>query len=148
MFGVRTTNKVRRSAWEKIVLKDKKGKNRSGGVKSSPIGYMALENRSWNRFRSIWTGFRLDKSELAIGSIRVLDWQARKKLMLIVALVHAFLLSLLPPPLEDLRVWLLITWCHRTGKRSRSAAAPLYRLRLALSAFWLAFRPFCLPRLN
>jgi hypothetical protein len=104
------------------------------------LGY----NRRWQ----IETCFRLDKSELAIESIRVLDWQARKKLMLIVALVHAFLLSLMSPLLEDLRLWLLNTWCHRTGKRSRSAAAPLYRLRLALSALWLAFRPFSLPRLN
>jgi len=104
------------------------------------LGY----NRRWQ----IETCFRLDKSELAIESIRILDWQARKKLMLIVALVHAFLLSLLSPQLDDLRSWLLKTWCHRTGKRSRSAAAPLYRLRLALSALWLAFRPFSLPRLN
>jgi hypothetical protein len=104
------------------------------------LGY----NRRWQ----IETGFRLDKSELAIESIRILNWQARQKLMLILALVHAFLLSLLSPQLDDLRSWLLKTWCHRTGKRSRSAAAPLYRLRLAISALWLAFRPISLPRLN
>lgn len=39
-------------------------------------------------------------------------------------------------------------WCHRTGKWSRSTAAPLYRLRLALSLLWLSFRPLILPRLN
>jgi hypothetical protein len=104
------------------------------------LGY----NRRWQ----IETSFRLDKSELAIESIRLLDWQARQKLMLIVALVHAFLLSLLIPTLDFLRNWLLDAWCHRTGKRSRSAAAPLYRLRLAISALWLAFRPLSLPRLN
>ncbi len=104
------------------------------------LGY----NRRWQ----IETSFRLDKSELAIESIRLLDWQARQKLMLIVALVHAFLLSLLAPALDFLRNWLLDAWCHRTGKRSRSAAAPLYRLRLAISALWLAFRPLSLPRLN
>jgi hypothetical protein len=104
------------------------------------LGY----NRRWQ----IETSFRLDKSELAIESIRLLDWQARQKLMLIVALVHAFLLSLLAPALDFLRTWLLDAWCHRTGKRNRSAAAPLYRLRLAISALWLAFRPLSLPRLN
>jgi hypothetical protein len=104
------------------------------------LGY----NRRW----LIETSFRLDKSELAIESIRLLDWQARQKLMLIVALVHAFLLSLLTPSLDFLRTWLLEAWCHRTGKRNRSAAAPLYRLRLAISALWLAFRPLSLPRLN
>lgn len=102
----------------------------------------------YNRRWQIETGFRLDKSELAIESIRLLDWQSRQKLMLIVAVVHAFLLSLLSPTLEFLRTWLLRAWCHRTGKRNRSAAAPLYRLRLAISALWLAFRPFSLPRLN
>jgi hypothetical protein len=102
----------------------------------------------YNRRWQIETSFRLDKSELAIESIRLLDWQARQKLMLIVALVHAFLLSLLAPALDSLRNWLLDAWCHRTGKRSRSVAAPLYRLRLAISALWLAFRPLSLPRLN
>jgi hypothetical protein len=104
------------------------------------LGY----NRRWQ----IETGFRFDKSKLAIESIRLLDWQARQKLMLIVAVVHAFLLSLLVPPLEFLRTWLLRAWCHRTGQRNRSAAAPLYRLRLAISALWAAFRPLPLPRLN
>lgn len=104
------------------------------------LGY----NRRWQ----IETTIRFDKSELAIESIRLVDWQARKKLMLILALVHSFLLSLLSPYFNYLRSWLFLTWCHRTGKRSRSTAAPLYRLRLAISALWLAFRPFSLPRLN
>jgi hypothetical protein len=104
------------------------------------LGY----NRRWQ----IETCIRFDKSELAIESIRLLFWPPRQKLMLILALVHAFLLSLLSPCVDGLRKWLLTTWCHRTGKRTCSAAAPLYRLRLAISALWLAFRPFSLPRLN
>jgi hypothetical protein len=104
------------------------------------LGY----NRRWQ----IETCIRVDKSELAIESIRILNWETRKKLMLILALVHAFLLSLMSSALAYFRSWLLSAWCHRTGKRNRSAAAPLYRLRLALSALWYAFRPFCLPRLN
>ena len=51
------------------------------------LGY----NRRWQ----IETCIRLDKSELAIESIRILNWDTRKKLMLILALVHAFLLSLM-----------------------------------------------------
>ncbi len=102
----------------------------------------------YNRRWQIETAFRFDKSELAIESIRLLDWAARQKLMLIVAVVHAFLLALLSPTCQPLRQWLLSTWCHRTGKRSLSTEAPLYRLRLALSALWIAFRPFSLPRLN
>lgn len=102
----------------------------------------------YNRRWQIETCIRFDKSELAIESIRVVGWETRQKLMLIVALIHGFLISLLSPALQEVQTWLLTVWCHRTGKRCRSAAAPLYRLRLALSSLWLAFRPFCLPRLN
>lgn len=102
---------------------------------------------AYNRRWTIETSIRFDKSELAIESIRIIDWSARKKLMLIVALVHALLLSLSSSPQDDLSSWLLNTWCHRTGKRSRSCSAPLYRFRLALSSLWSAFRPLSLPRL-
>ena len=91
---------------------------------------------------------RLSKSELAFESPRLLSWNTRAKLMAIAALVQAFLFSLLDDLLLPLRFWLLSHWCHRTGKRNRSTAVPLYRLRLALSALWLAFGPFSLPRLN
>ena len=65
----------------------------------------------------------------------------------LVALVQTLLFSLLDDRLLPLRTWLLEQWCHRTGKRSRLTAAPLYRLRLALSHLWLSFRPSTLPRL-
>lgn len=104
------------------------------------LGY----NRRWQ----IETCIRFEKSELALESIRILDWETRKKLMFILAIIHSFLISLLAIALDPLYRWLLQFGCHRTGKRSRSCAAPLYRLRLALSALWLAFRPFSLPRLN
>jgi hypothetical protein len=84
---------------------------------------------------------RYAKSELAFESPRLLCWQHRKKLLLIVTLVHAFLLSLLSAALNSLRNWLLLTFCHRTGKRSRDTSAPLYRLRLALHFLWLSHPP-------
>ena len=92
--------------------------------------------------------FRYSKSELAFESPRLLSWERRAKLLALVALVQAFLYSLLDATLFSLRERLLDQWCHRTGKRSRMAAAPLYRLRLALSQLWLAYRPSTLPRLN
>jgi len=103
---------------------------------------------AYNRRWQIETTIRFDKSELAIESIRIQDWETRKKMMLILALVHGFLISLLASPFDNLRHWLLRNWCHRTGKRNRSAAAPLYRLRLAIGSFLFAFRPPPLPRLN
>ena len=66
-------------------------------------------------------------------SPRAWTWERREKLLLMVTLVYAFLLSLLEAALEVLREWLLRAWCHRTRKRSREVAAPLYRLRAALS---------------
>jgi hypothetical protein len=84
---------------------------------------------------------RYTKSELAFESPRLLKWQHRHKLLLIAALAYAFLLSLLHLDLASLRSWLLRTFCHRTGKRSRKTPAPLYRLRIALSVLWLTHPP-------
>lgn len=102
---------------------------------------------AYNRRRQVEVSIRYSKSELAFESPRLLSWQRRAKLLAIASLVQAFLFSLLDDCILPLRAWLLDHWCHRTGKRNRSTAAPLYRLRLALSQLWLAFRPFSLPRL-
>jgi hypothetical protein len=91
---------------------------------------------------------RYDKSELAFESLRVFSLEVRQRLFQIIALVHAFLILFLSPDLEALRSYLLNVWCHRTGKRSRVALAPLYRLRFALVFFWSRFPPPFLARLN
>lgn len=85
--------------------------------------------------------WRYDKTELAFESPRLWRWEHRLKLLLMASLAYAFLLSLLDEADEELRRWLLRCWCHRTGKRCREAAAPLYRLRWALSRLWLAHPP-------
>jgi hypothetical protein len=103
------------------------------------LGY----NRRWQ----VEVSIRYSKSELAFESPRLLSWERRAKLFAIASLVQAFLFSLLRDLLRPLASWLIDHWCHRTSKRSRSTAAPLYRLRLALSLLWLAFRPPSLPRL-
>ena len=84
---------------------------------------------------------RYNKCELAFESPRVFQWQPRLKLLLIAGLAYAFLLSLLAPSLINLCSWLLRTFCHRTGKRSRVTPAPLYRLRIALTFLWLFHPP-------
>jgi len=86
------------------------------------------------------TTFRFSKTELAMESPRLWFWDNRLKLMLMVTLVYAFLLSLLLIA-DDLRDALLRTWCHRTGKRYRDASIPLYRFRSALSRLWAAYPP-------
>jgi len=85
--------------------------------------------------------FRFAKTELAMESPRLWFWQSRLKLLLMVSLVYAFLLSLLVPHLITLCAWLMRQFCHRTGERYREASIPLYRLRSALSRLWLAHRP-------
>lgn len=85
--------------------------------------------------------YRFSKTELAMESPRLWRWDNRLKLLLMVTLVHAFLLSLLVPALLPVRQDLLRHWCHRTGKRYRDVAIPLYRLRMALSRLWLAYPP-------
>ena len=90
------------------------------------------------RWQIEWT-WRYSKSELAMESPRLWTWERREKLLLMVTLVYTFLLSLLASEWEELRTWLLRVWCHRTGKRSREVAAPLYRLRSALSRLWQAY---------
>ena len=72
-------------------------------------------------------------------SPRVYTWERRMKLLFMVTLAYAFLLSLLDDTLQLLREWLLRHYCHRTGKRSRDTPAPLYRLRSSLSRLWLDF---------
>ena len=84
---------------------------------------------------------RYNKCELAFESPRIFQWPPRHKLLLIAGLAYAFLLSLLAPSFASLSSWLLRTFCHRTGKRSRETPTPLYRLRFALSLLWLSHPP-------
>jgi len=93
--------------------------------------------RAYARRWQIEMAFRYNKSELAVESPRLWSWERRIKLLLLVTLVYAFLLSLLDPRLSGLREELLRLGCHRTGKRSQEVAAPLDRLRAAISRLWL-----------
>lgn len=57
--------------------------------------------------------WRYNKSELASESPRLWNWENRLKLLLMVSLVYAFLLTFLDARAEELRRWLLRYWCHR-----------------------------------
>ena len=81
---------------------------------------------------------RACKNGLAMESPRLWFRENRLKLLLMVSLVYAFLLSLLAPRLAPLVQQLLRNRCHRTGERYRQAAIPLSGLRSALSALWLS----------
>ena len=85
--------------------------------------------------------YRYSKTELAMESPRLWSWERRLKLLFLATLAYAFLLSLLRLACPELVEELLRNWCHRTGKRYRQFAIPLYRLRSALSRLWLTYRP-------
>jgi len=83
--------------------------------------------------------FRFSKSELAIQSPRLWFWENRLKLMMVVAMVYAFLMRMMEDGHCLARADLLRRWCHRTGKRCQLALTPLYRIRAALAALMNAF---------
>lgn len=80
--------------------------------------------------------FRFNKAEMGMESCRLWFWENRMKLLQIVTLVYAFLLSLLAKELREQVANLLRQGCHRTGKRCRKTPTPLYRIRLALANLW------------
>jgi Transposase DDE domain len=102
--------------------------------------------RRW-QIELVW---RYSKSELAFESPRVWEWEVRQKLLLLATMAYAFVLRLLHSSFDELRALVLRNWCHRTGKRCQEAAAPLYRLRSALSRLWQTAPPpgYHLPMLN
>jgi hypothetical protein len=90
--------------------------------------------------------FRFTKSELALESPRLWFWENRQKLLQMVTLAYAFLLSLLRDDVSDLSAELLRRFCPRTGRRSREASTPLYRLRTAIYFLFDTTRTPVLPR--
>ena len=89
--------------------------------------------------------FRNLKSELAIQSVRVYDWEARLKLLGMLTLAYTFLMDLMGQEGRTARDWLIDYACHRSGEHLRHVEIPFTRLRLALSKLWLAY-PCCFVR--
>jgi hypothetical protein len=83
---------------------------------------------------------RFAKSELGIESVRVRAWEARAKLLALVALTYAYLVHLLGDGTDPL-LPAVLRWAHRTGTQARERWRPLYRLRAALAALWTRHTP-------
>lgn len=111
--------------------------NQKIGTLAEAWNVVLADMRRW-QIEEVW---RASKSELAFESPRVEDWDVRLKLLLLACLAYAFLLHLLDRSFDELRAYLLRNWCHRTGKRYQTVAAPVYRLRSALSRLWQATPP-------
>lgn len=83
--------------------------------------------------------FRNLKSELAIESLRVYEWEVRLKLLGLLTLAYGFLMTLMTQGEHAARDWLLDYACHRTGAHLQDVECPFSRLRIALSKLWLTF---------
>ena len=83
--------------------------------------------------------FRNLKSEMAIQSLRVYDWEPRLKLLGLLTLAYAFLMDLMGKACRTARDWLMDYACHRTGARLREVELTYARLRMALAKLWLAY---------
>ena len=100
---------------------------------------IATDKQAWQLVQAyarrwqIEQSFRFTKSELGMESCRLWFWENKMKLLQVVALVYAFLLTLLDKNLQHYIRSLLRAGYHRTGKQGRTAPAPLYRIRLALA---------------
>lgn len=83
---------------------------------------------------------RYGKSELGIESVRVQNWEPRRKLLVLAALAYAFLVQLLALSPPD-AIAHLLRWAHRTGRQANDLFRSLYRLRAALSYLWTKHTP-------
>jgi hypothetical protein len=91
---------------------------------------------------------RFEKAELGLATPRLQKWETLCKLWQVLAVVYAFLLSLLDWRLGTLCAWLLAYGCPRTGQWRQRVLTPLYRLVEALSVLWQTHPPPLLQRLN
>ena len=91
---------------------------------------------AYSRRWLIEMAFRFNKSEMGIESIRVTSWEKRIKLIAIITVIYAFLLSLLMYGNGIIAKYLFIFATDRKQKRYREASIPLYHLREILDFLW------------
>ena len=88
--------------------------------------------RSYMKRWDVEQVFRFGKTAMGIESLRLWFWENRLKLLMLVTLVMAFVLTLFDTAKKF--SWRLIkTWVPRTGNRQKKTFLPIYRLRLAIS---------------
>ena len=96
---------------------------------------------AYSRRWLIETAFRYNKAELGIESIRLNSWEKRMKMIAILMLVYAFLLSILNYAGGCMLRLMLKCASDRNRKRYREASIPLYRIRDILDFLWNQIPP-------
>ncbi len=107
-------------------------------------GEISKGKRSWDH-RLLWDARRRCYRKTGIIAFPVADPTHHQLLWLVVARRKGqspwYLLTPQSAHSPELAWQIVLTFCHRTGKRSRETPAPLYRLRIALSFLWLSHPP-------
>jgi hypothetical protein len=101
--------------------------------------------QAYGRRWQVECALRLGKSDWGMESCRQHYWDRRAKLLALVSLALAFLVSLVAR-LPDLVALVLRAGCHRTGRRARHWTSPLYRFHAALASIWTTYLPAPLVR--
>lgn len=127
-----------------VVARQGKGREPWYVLTNEPV---ETEQQAWDIVLSyacrwkIEESFRFLKTELCIESLRLRNWEPRRKLLLLVTLAYGFLLWMLAPNVLLARSRLLVNFEPRADWRQWKAKLPLYRLRWALSRLWLSHPP-------
>ncbi len=100
---------------------------------------------AYGRRWQVECALRLGKSDWGMESCRQQYWERRARLLALVSLALAFLVSLVAT-LPDLVALVLRVGCHRTGRRARQGTCPLYRFHAALAWLWTLYLPAPLVR--
>lgn len=100
---------------------------------------------AYGRRWQVECALRLGKSDWGMERCRQHYWERRAKLLALASLALAFLVSLVAT-LPDLVTLVLRAGCHRTGRRARSLACPLYRFQAARAWLWMTYLPAPLVR--
>lgn len=101
--------------------------------------------QAYGRRWQVECALRLGKSDWGLESCRQHYWERRAKLLALVAVALAFLVSLVAT-LPDLVALVLRVGCHRTGRRAGVWTSPLYRFHAALAWVWTTYLPAPLVR--
>lgn len=134
--------------WLVVVRLEKAARRRGSGepwrlLTTEPV---ETEAACWRIVEAYWARWQIEqqlrfaKSELGVESVRMRAWEARAKLLALVALTYACLVHVLGDGTDPL-LPAVLRWAHRTGAQARDRWRPLYRLRAALAALWTRHPP-------
>lgn len=126
-----------------VVTRGRKGREPWRLLTNEPVTTEAQARRIILAYLRRWQvewAFRTEKSDFGLASCRLVSWERRHKLLVLVSVVFAFLVHLLTTCPAQVPA-LLRAGCHRTGTHASQSTAPLARLHLAFASLWANLVP-------